>query len=509
MKRHRHFLLTVALAALTSPVIGSDEPQVHIDGIGDAVIRRTDLGNDGPLSPTTGLPDLVLIRLGGWTTPTPTTNPYAGSWIDARDTDLFRIDVVFDGVVNPPGPINLLGDGYDPFRYGDTPVYGYLELDIDEDKDTGGEIDNVRNRPLGNAARFGGTFAGSVGARAAVSGYDLDDDLCSGPSVERSGEEFHLSLCMCIPFTISTMGDPTPNSFDAGDTWLITGRLFRRTHAFQDFSVAFGGSEPGMYDPVVNLLWSHDLQSDQTTISLVWALENSGSRKLRGDSSTQGNDFNAGNQTSMLEALAEIRWAAQNNNGDSCSPYALLSEWKDGNHAELDEFLRAEQWDVLALFGTAYDTEQPDALYVWTDVGPDFKAGDCNYDGFVNATDVQFVQQAIGQADGTAFDADGVVNGRVMLENFSENFVLYDLNYDGYIGVEDLALIGYEKRGDVNSDGAVTTLDRTLLRSMLGLTEGHPQFNPAADLNGDGIINQKDDRLLFGILNLRGITPNP
>lgn len=491
-----------AMLAIAGPLRASDEPRVYTDPAGDAVLRRTDLGADGPVHPQAGLPDYVRIVYGGWQTGTPVSNPYAGSWRDPRDTNLLRIDLVFTGVVNPPGPVNLRGEGYEPYRYGLNPLYGYVEFDLDSDRDTGGEIDDVRNRPLGNVSRFGGRFEDSIGGRAAVTAYDFDGNLLTEPLVERSGEEMHLAFCSCSAMTVNTLNDPTPQTFDAGDTWIVTSRFLRRTHAFSRYSAAFGGSAPGEYDPIVNLRFRHDVQTDETTISLVYGLDNSGAAALRGEA-TQPLDLNAGNQTSILEMLNEIRFTAQNTSDPGIgTPFDLLRKWRDSNHERLDDFLRARSWTVLALVGTAYSEPQSDALFAWTDVGPGFNYRDCSGDGLITITDQQYVQDAIGQTDGTAFDADGQPNGQTRLIDFGLNFALYDVNYDGVMNSLDVGEVGFHRLGDVNNDGWVEQRDLTLLRALRGLTFGHPLFNPAADLNDDLRINSADEAILVRRLML-------
>lgn len=477
--------------------LASDEPRVYTDPAGDAVLRRTDPGADGLVHPDAGWPDYVRVAYGGWQTNTPASNPYNGSWRDARDTNLLRIDLVFHGLVNPPGPLNLRGEGYDPYLYGMNPLYGYVEFDLDSDRDTGGEIDDVRNRPLGNLSRFGGRLDDSLGQRAAVSAFDFDGNLLTEPFVERSGEEMHLAFCACSPMTIDPLNDPTPATFDAGDTWIVSSRFLRRTHAFSRYSAAFGGSAPGEYDPVVRLRFQHNTQTDQTTVTLVYGLDNSGAAALRGEA-VQPIDLNAGNQTSILEMLNDIRFAAVRTSDPGVgTPYDLLREWRDNNHAELEEFLRADSWTMLALFGTAYAIEEPEALFVWTDVGPGFNFGDCTGDGFVTTADVQSIQAAIGQTDGTSFDADRRANGQTRLVDFGPNFALFDLNYDGVINSLDVAMIGTHRLGDVNNNGSVEIHDLTLLRAMRGLGSGHLLFNPAADLNNDLRIDSVDEELLI------------
>jgi len=495
-------LLACGLLCFAGAALASDEPRVYTDPRGDAVLRRTDRGADGLVHPLAGRPDVLRIVYGGWQTNTPVGNPYNGSWRDARDTNLLRIDLDFDGVVNPPGPIDLRGEGYDPYRYGMNPLYGYVEFDLDSDRDTGGEIDDVRNRPLGNVSRFGGRFEDSIGERAAVSAFDFDGNLLTEPLVERSGEEMHLAFCSCSPITVNPLNDPTPDTFDAGDTWIVTSRFLRRTHAFSRYSAAFGGSAPGEYDPMVSLLFRHDVQTDQTTVSLVYGLDNSGAAALRGEA-VQPIDLNAGNQTSILEMLNDIRFAAMRTSDPGIgTPFDLLREWRDNNHAELDEFLRADSWTALAIFGTAYAVQEPEALFVWSDVAPKFNFGDCTGDGFVTYGDVQNLQAAIGRTDGTAFDADGQPNGQTRLIEFGVNFALFDLNYDGVMNSLDVSMIGLHRLGDVNNDGWVEQRDLTLLRALRGLNSNHPLFNPAADLNNDQRIDSLDEAILIRRLML-------
>ena len=113
--RRRNIIVTASLICPLLAAINAtadDDPEVHFDRLGDTVIRRPDLGADGPINPLSNLPDLAAVVLGGWRTPSPRTDPYVGSWEDPDDTDLLRIDIVFQGLVNPPGPIDLLGEGY-------------------------------------------------------------------------------------------------------------------------------------------------------------------------------------------------------------------------------------------------------------------------------------------------------------------------------------------------------------------------------------------------------------
>ncbi len=487
--------VSAAMMVFAPPTLAGDGPDVHVDDANDAVIRRTDFGNDGGMNANSALPDLLTISVGGWNTPSPATNPYQGDWVDIRDTEIIKIEALFNGLVNPPGPLNLQGEGYDPFRYGENPVYGFIEFDLDRDRDTGGEIQNIWNRPLGVASRFGGRLSDSTGERAAVTGWDFAGDVI------RTGEEMHLSLCGCHPITTMPINDSTPLTFDAGDTWIITGRLLHRSHAFQEYSFAFGGSESGEYDPQVNLLFSHSQSSDRTKITLVYAKTMTGAAQLSGQPK-QSMDLNAGNHTSIAEMLNEIRFAALNSSDPPGSAYDLLRDWADNKHDDLSDFYDRSDWSTLALFGTTYAEEQIDAFYVWTDIGPGFEVGDCNGDMMINAADQAIIMTAIAQSDGTSFDMDNLKNGQTTIVDFGWNFALYDINYDGLINADDLDAIGYAQRGDVNNDGNVDNEDKLVLKSMLGLVESDIEYNAAADLDGNGIIDQRDLKTMSRILIL-------
>ena len=50
----------------------------------------------------------------------------------------------------------------------------------------------------------------------------------------------------------------------------------------------------------------------------------------------------------------------------------------------------------------------------------------------------------------------------------------------------------FRKHGDVNGDGVVDDKDITILQSLFNMTPDSPNWNPYADLNGDGIVNMRD-----------------
>ncbi|RMH13818.1 MAG: hypothetical protein D6695_03090, partial [Planctomycetota bacterium] len=207
----RSLLLPVLVlsAASGAAVAARGSDGVWIDDLGDAAFRRTDSGNNGMLPPGIDPIDLVGVTVTGWQTLTPTTDPYSGTV--AQDADLMRIRLEFDGLVAPPGPIGIgqAGGAYDPLRFGDRPVYGFIDFDIDDDKDTGGELAGAaQNRYLANVGRFGMTPHDSISERVAVWSEDLDTNFYSVPQYERTGAEMTFVMCGCwIPQIISQDGN--------------------------------------------------------------------------------------------------------------------------------------------------------------------------------------------------------------------------------------------------------------------------------------------------------------
>lgn len=508
--RVRPIILASSAAAITAAMTAStraDDFELTPDSVGDAVVRRTDAGNDGALNPGSTLPDVMAIAIGYWDSPTPASNPFNGNWND-DDSELLRVDILFDGLVNPPGPLALTGPTYDPFRYGPSPVYGFLEMDFDEILDTGGEIETVDRRFLGNVARFGSRPQDALGDRIAENFTAFDGDLTTPPFVERSGEEAHLALCGCDDITITNrFGDTTPQTFDAGDTWIISGRLLHRTHAFSEYSFAFGGSGLGDYDPIVHLQFEHDLATDRTMISWVFAITMQGAADLA-DEPEQSADLNASNHASIEEMIFEMRFAAQNaQDPGPGTAFDLLRDWGDEDHEETEEYLQVTDWELNGLFGTAYLNQEPDAYYVWTDViHEDLVAGDLNGDGSVDENDHLIVMANVDRDDGQPRDVDGLRNGQVVMSGFGLDFELADIDYDGVVGPIDLALLGYELFGDANLNGRVDKHDAGVVRLLNGVTDQDIAYNPAADLDGNGVIDFRDLRILARLL-LRGIGP--
>jgi hypothetical protein len=473
----RRRALYPALALATCGVARAGDVTVWADAAADTLVRRTDPANGGALNPLSRLPDVLSVRLSGWDTPTPATDPYTGS-VAEDPAHLMRLDVTFAGLLNPPGPA-LVGN-YNPFRFGNSPVYGYIDLDVDRDKDTGGELGNAaKSRFLANVGRFGWLpHESSLGERAAVWGEDVDGDYATAPQHERSGEDFALVLCGCFDPQVVSEGGNGNGVFDAGETWVVQGRFFQRAAGYQLASFAFGGSQGGLYDPVVRLRFAHDAQADRTTITLVYALDGTGAGQLLG-LPPQPVNSNVADASSVLEGLSDLVEAAGTLQL-SGAVRDLAIRW-EGKHAE--DYLDCTRWRGTAIFGTAYLNPEG-STFVWTDTAVDEVRGDVNFDSVANTLDRLVVRDTISAEDGGPRDRDGVVNGSVLLALAGENrFCLDDVNGDGRVDVLDsLAYC----RPDINDDLALNILDFNAFLNAFS------RADPRADIDRNGLCNILD-----------------
>ena len=114
-----------------------DPSESEDDAEHDEIARRTDPGADGPLNPGQRLPDLLSVRFSKWQATTPATDPFVGMASNGG-IHLFRLDLEFEGVVNPPGPMYDSLDPESPFRYGPNPLIAFVEINVDRRAPGGG-----------------------------------------------------------------------------------------------------------------------------------------------------------------------------------------------------------------------------------------------------------------------------------------------------------------------------------------------------------------------------------
>ena len=456
-------IVAIGVAACSTP---AQTFKVWIDAQQDAVIRRTDPGAVNPINPRSTLPDIITLVVSGWSPFDPVTNRFLGSFTTTRDAHIFRIDIVFSGLVNPPGQLEPGNPAFNPYEFGESPVYGFLDLDIDSDKDTGGELTfPAENRYLANVARFGSIPHDSFGQRAAQSADDIDPDFFTPPFFERTGTDFVVTLCGCWDVEIVSEGGNGNRIFDEGETWLVRGRFFERSQGYVGASAGFGGSAQGHWDQLTTIQFSHDLATDTTVITLVEPLDMTGAALLKGEP-LQPIDFNFANHSSIVEALNDIIEGA---GGALFGPvFELTRKWRG---RDPERFLDVDDWEAIALFGTTYAIPS-DHPYVWTDIGFDETPGDVNGDNFADDLDISEIREYVYENDGTVVDADGVKNGRFTLINRGINFSLFDLDGNYIVEGEDLWLYGH--RADLDKNGRLDIFDfvafqnEFILRSPVG-----------------------------------------
>lgn len=494
--RSRHVLSAAAVLATVfgegsqSALGGSSFWVTFVDPAGDAVPRRTDVGADNPLDPATQPPDLITLKIGGWQPVLPSVDPYTGQWIDGDGASILRLDMTFAGLVNPPGTLGLGGQPYDPLKFGPSPFFGFIELDLDDDDDTGGELGNAAiTRYLANVARFGALPEGPISQRCALSALDYNSNFYSLPQYERSGADFAITMCGCFPVTIVNKFGDLNNTFDAGDTWIVSGRFFQRSGGYQGASGVWGGSAPGLYDPIVKLRFSHSTLTNTTVVSLVYALDMVGASLLTGQP-LQAMDSNVGNHTSVAEALQDIIDGASE---PLSGPVRYLTERWAGD--DVEDFLDPTDWQATMLLATAYPQMDPGgALYVWTDIGFDNTVGDFNADGLVGVPDSEALALHIAANDGGTNDCDGSVNGQIAICNFAWNFSLFDASFDGLVTLSDLDIPPGSLPGDTDGNCEVNSIDLNILLINFGMTGAAWDDG---DFDGDGDVDSTDLNILL------------
>lgn len=507
-RRTLSFFCAGLIAAVTTMTqIAQAAPNVFVDGAGDTVLRRTDDDCDGFFDEMAHLaPDLVEIRLESFTPDMPNIDPFTGQ---ADENGLFvRIDVIFNGLVNPPGPIGYDDHTpeYEPAVYGPNPVMGYIEFDVDGNEDTGGEDQYPELRYLSNVARFGGVPDEPRFADRAVTGKEsIDSDVTTAPYFEASGEEFHLAMLGEEVDSIDIIQEAPGGNYDvfeAGEIWWLTGSFFHKAHAYDDFAVLCG-SGGGDYKPEVVIQFAHDTLNNETTVSLVFPKTNVGGAQLISPTANpQSHDGCDDNQYSIKDVLRDLYvGAAFADPGDRNEPaFRFIAGWEFQSNVDL--YLDPSGWRVQGLVGTAYIPAPVDNdELIWTDVYPNPVQGDVNGDGTADGADEAAVAQYIALRDGQSeFDTDGdPMNESVAIYQWGWRFSVYDLNYDGL--VDHLDVNGSFLVGDMNLDGLIDGRDiGPFVLALLDPTAYQSQF---PDANPDVIGDTNDDGAL-GIDDLAG-----
>ena len=472
-------MVAAVLTAFGLPAAADDDLWVtYADTAGDAVARVTDPGADGPFDPEAHpLVDLLRLTIGKWSPDAPEADLFAGSFDE--EGEFFRLDVLLEGLFNPPGLTDP--DQFEPFEYGPHPVFGFIEVDMDEDVETGGELDFPEYRYVGNVARFGGIpDISDLEDRIALDSSAFDEDFETPPYVERSGEEFHLALLGSVldgSDVVEIVGDGD-DIFGAGEIWWIEAAWFHRAHGYEPFSFA------GEYSPWCSVQFEHEVFSDVTRISLVFPLTNVGAGLMWGEE-PEPPDADPSNQFSVLEALIDLHDSAVflDEHPSGFPEEEIIIEW-EGKDPE--DYLDPTEWRVIALLGTSYTAPEDPATeyFVWTDVYPEGIRGDVNGNGEADEEDREAIEEFIEEEDPN--------DGSVELPDFAVNFSVFDINHNGVVDELDVLLVSVP--GDLDDDADVDLADFASLQTCFAGTE--PPFDPLpcglADLDTDGDVDVED-----------------
>jgi hypothetical protein len=260
----------------------------------------------------------------------------------------------------------------------------------------------------------------------------------------------------------------------------------------------------------VTLRFRHDIESNRTTITLVYPLTNEGSQLARGDAELEDYDSDPRNQNSVIEGLDDLVYSVMY--PEQAWPldprYVLIQEWGQYDiwpgANDTSQFVQnPAAWEVMLLVGGSYSIEELPIQLVYSDTNPDVKAGDFSGNGEVDEQDLIGLFGHLQSRDGdTELDADGEADGKITIPSFGPNFSVYDMNYDGVVDLQDyprLPVLGANP-ADFDRDGDVDEQD---IQHWQSCHTGSGLAPPAAgcydaDLDRDFDVDQSD----FGILQV-------
>ena len=494
--RHLTRDIIVVLLLATGPAWADDfcDPPIpdvrcYEDAPGDTFLRRTCTPADWPVNPGRH-PDLLGVRIGRWCVYDPDISLFDGEF--HIDCVYFRLDLLLDGLMNPSGPCRydaLWGfwEFFDPLLYGPNPLLGHMEFIADLNLNTIGaigETDRNQDYWLCNVGRFGFRAFPRSPSRTAVRFQEAFYPFFTHPQTQWNGNEMVLHLGGRVSTGGPTITDieklvgDDDDLFEAGETWILHGSFLCRAPA------DIGGT--GMYCPGTQLMFSHSVEADETTVSLVFPLIQ--------DPATFDNEPD--NEFSVWEIL----WTMQQIglSVPSADPIvdAVFEEW--GGQDPL-VYLDPQWWYWHLMLSTCYTLPPAEGQpFAWTDYAewwgpvPDNRAGDLTGDGVVDADDAADFASAIVERDGDPiYDADGdSTNGSLTIPNYPMNFSLYDKDYSGVVDCHDRPLPGW---ADLDFDSDVDLADFQVFAGCLG---GPGAFGTpgchGADLECDGDVDLVD-----------------
>ncbi len=141
---------------------------------------------------------------------------------------------------------------------------------------------------------------------------------------------------------------------------------------------------------------------------------------------------------------------------------------------------------------------------------------DINRDGSIDAKDMEVIDNSFNTLQGNPnfnpaadLNGDGAINmpdRMLLMAYFSQN----NIPIPTVPPISDTTPIPTLTQApavnyDINRDGIIDAMDMAVIDNSFNTLQGNPNFNPAADLNGDGAINMPDRMLLMAYFSQNNI----
>ncbi len=132
------------------------------------------------------------------------------------------------------------------------------------------------------------------------------------------------------------------------------------------------------------------------------------------------------------------------------------------------------------------------------------------------SSDREFTAMLVS-SDGKTYSANGAYNSGSTTFSFNAPAATYELRITavGYTTYTDKSFVlGTDKlpneieiyQGDINGDGIINAKDNAVIASAFGKRKGNDEYNSVADFNGDGTINAKDKAVISANFTKRNVT---
>ena len=127
-----------------------------------------------------------------------------------------------------------------------------------------------------------------------------------------------------------------------------------------------------------------------------------------------------------------------------------------------------------------------DAQEIYYMVDPDFILGDINKDGIINVNDVNYIMRKIVSEEGPTIED-------IIYADYYGEGTLDQTEADIYLNI---SLAKYQK-GDVNRDGAINSIDASIIIDKYKSNKVYKDDLNRADINGDNSITSVDASIII------------